>query len=70
MKDNTSEAIKVKLLEGKQYSFCSCGLSKNLPYCDNAHRKYNENQATDYKSLKIKTKKDTEVLVYSSTWKR
>jgi len=41
MKDKTVEAIKVKLLEGKRYSFCSCGLSKNLTYCDNAHREYN-----------------------------
>ena len=70
MNNKTSGAIKVKLLEGKRYSFCSCGLSKNLPYCDNAHRKYNENQGTDYKSLKIITKKDTEVLVHSATWKR
>ena len=70
MKDKISEAIKVKLFEGKRYSFCSCGLSKNLPYCDNAHRVYNEKQGTDYKSLKILPKEDTEVLVYSATWKR
>ena len=38
MTDKTAEAIKVKLLEGKRNSFCSCGLSKNLSYCDNANR--------------------------------
>lgn len=70
MKDKISEAINVKLLEGKRYSFCSCGLSKNLPYCDNAHREYNEKKGTDYKSLKIFPKEDTELLVYSATWKR
>ena len=63
MKDKLSEAIEVKLLEGKRYSFCSCGFSKNLPYCDNAHREYNEKNRTDYKSLKF-TQKDTEVLFF------
>ena len=70
MKDKASEAINVKLLEGKRYSFWSCGLSKNLPYCDNAHREYNAKEGTDYKSLKIFPKEDTEVMVYSATWKR
>lgn len=70
MTDKSAEAIKVKLLEGKRYSFCSFGLSKNLPYCDNAHRDYNGKEGTDYKYLKIFPKEDTEGLVYSVTWKR
>ena len=70
MIDKTSDAINVKLLEGKRYSFCSCGFSKNLPCCDNAHRQYNEKNGTDYKSLKIFAKEDTQVVVNSATWKR
>ena len=70
MTDKTVDAIKIKLFEGKRYSFCRCGLSKNLTYCDNAHRVYNEKEGTDYKSLKIFAKEDTEVLVYSAAWKR
>ena len=69
MKDKLSAAIKVKLLEGKRYSFCSCGLSKNLPYCDNAHREYNE-KGNRLQILKIIPKKIRKFLVYSATWKR
>lgn len=27
----------VALVEGRRYSWCSCGLSKNQPFCDNSH---------------------------------
>jgi quercetin dioxygenase-like cupin family protein/CDGSH-type Zn-finger protein len=27
----------VSLVEGRRYSWCSCGLSKNQPFCDNSH---------------------------------
>jgi CDGSH-type Zn-finger protein len=27
-----------KLTPGKQYSWCSCGLSKTQPFCDGAHK--------------------------------
>ena len=30
---------KVKVKKGKIYSWCTCGLSKNQPFCDNSHRK-------------------------------
>ena len=43
--------MKIKLKKGKKYSICSCGLSKNLPFCDNAHREFNANNNTDYKSV-------------------
>lgn len=29
--------IKVELEEGKNYAWCSCGLSKNEPFCDGSH---------------------------------
>ncbi len=28
----------VKVVEGKRYLWCSCGLSKNQPFCDSSHR--------------------------------
>ncbi|CDW73374.1 glutamate synthase [Stylonychia lemnae] len=33
---------KVNLEEGKTYYWCSCGLSKNQPFCDGSHK------GTDY----------------------
>ncbi len=30
--------IKVSLEKGKKYAWCSCGESKNQPYCDGAHK--------------------------------
>ncbi len=30
--------FKVELEEGKRYAWCRCGLSKNQPYCDGAHK--------------------------------
>lgn len=29
---------KVNLEEGKTYYWCSCGLSKNQPFCDGSHK--------------------------------
>ena len=28
--------IGVDVIEGKNYAWCSCGLSKNQPFCDNS----------------------------------
>ena len=59
----------VKLHKGKKYSICSCGLSKTLPFCDNAHREFNAKNGTDYKSVKI-TPEETVVLNLDSVnWK-
>ena len=29
---------------GKRYSWCSCGFSKNQPFCDGTHKKKGESQ--------------------------
>lgn len=29
---------KVSLEEGKKYAWCTCGLSKNQPFCNGAHK--------------------------------
>lgn len=39
--------IKVNLEKGKRYSWCSCGLSDNQPYCDGKHK------GTDYSPVKF-----------------
>lgn len=41
---------KVRLEPGITYSWCSCGVSKEQPFCDNEHRQYPEAS----KSLKFK----------------
>ncbi len=58
----------IKLKSDKKYSICTCGKSKNLPYCDNEHRNLNEEKSTSYKSLKIILKSDTELELYCSNW--
>ena len=60
---------KIKLHKGREYSICSCGLSQLLPFCDNAHRSYNEKYNTNYKSVKITAKETTEIEINSSNWK-
>ena len=46
--------MKEVILEaGKQFSICTCGQSKNLPFCDSSHKKINEERGTSYHSLKI-----------------
>ena len=49
---------KIKLYKGKKYSICSCGLSKNIPFCDNEHREHNKKNGTNYKSVKIVTEEN------------
>ena len=62
--------MKVKLHKGRKYSICSCGLSQLLPFCDNAHRAYNEKNGTNYKSIKIIAEATTQINLNSSTWEK
>ena len=49
-------------------SICSCGMSNVMPYCDNAHRLFNENNNCSYKSIKLISNKDVSVSVSCSNW--
>ena len=60
--------MEVKIKAGKQYSICSCGFSKSLPFCDNVHRTFNTSNNTNYKSIKIMPNKDVTIQVTSSNW--
>lgn len=41
----------VELEEGKDYWFCTCGLSEKQPFCDGAHK------GTGFKSMKFTAEK-------------
>ena len=47
---------KVKVEKGKTYFWCSCGLSKKQPFCDNSH-----NKEDHFKPIKYAAKSDKEV---------
>lgn len=34
----SKKPFKVQLVGGKRYSWCTCGHSKNQPFCDGAHK--------------------------------
>lgn len=42
----TRHSIKIEVTEGQDYFWCSCGLSKNQPFCDSSHK------GTDFKPVK------------------
>lgn len=44
--------IAVELEAGKSYSWCTCGLSANQPYCDGAHK------PTDMRPMRFEAQKD------------
>ena len=59
---------KVLLKKNTKYSICSCGLSKVMPFCDNAHRLFNDESNSEFKSIKITPDKDVSVMLSSSAW--
>ena len=60
---------KIKLYKNKEYKICSCGASKILPFCDDEHDKYNADNGTNLKSIKIITQETVEVEMTSKNWK-
>ncbi len=65
--DNFKEVL---LKKDKSYSFCSCGQSKVLPFCDGSHKDYNNKMQANYKSVKVKPDKDVKLIVNSSAWNK
>ena len=68
MMDVAAGARKIALRAGRKEKICTCGTSKELPYCDNSHRVLNAKKGTSYKSLKITPCEDIEVYVMSKNW--
>ena len=40
MLTKTNSPLEIFVEAGIKYSWCSCGFSKNMPLCDNAHREF------------------------------
>ncbi|RNF25324.1 glutamate synthase domain protein [Trypanosoma conorhini] len=47
----------VDVEEGKTYYWCTCGLSKNQPFCDGSHQTYNAEHKTTLKPMAFTAKK-------------
>ena len=60
--------MKIEVKKNKLYSICSCGMSASLPLCDNAHREYNSDNNTSYKSVKLICDNASCIEVNSSNW--
>jgi len=45
------EPAAVDVEKGKTYYWCTCGLSKNQPFCDGSHKEGNKVNGTDFKSM-------------------
>ena len=67
--EKTEGVGKVVLKAGQKCSVCTCGSSKNLPYCDGSHRTVNGEKGTSYKSLKIWPQEDIVLELFSKNWK-
>jgi CDGSH-type Zn-finger protein len=52
------EPIAVKIEPGKVYSWCSCGLTENSPFCDSNHKKI---EGLPFKSVKVQFDKEEEI---------
>ena len=44
----TTYLLRIQLEVGKEYYYCTCGLSKNQPFCDGSHK------CTPYTPMKFK----------------
>jgi len=67
--DKPEGVRKVVLKAGQKCSICTCGHSKNLPYCDDSHKTVNEEKGTSYRSLKIWPQEDITLELLSKNWK-
>ncbi|MGH1335806.1 MAG: CDGSH iron-sulfur domain-containing protein [Aureispira sp.] len=47
--------IPVELEAGKTYAWCSCGASKNQPWCDGSHKPANDFTPVVFKAEETKT---------------
>ena len=63
---------EIKIKKGEEKWICTCGHSKNLPFCDSTHKKINAQKGTSYKLLIIKNtfKKDMSIKAESENWNK
>ncbi len=61
------EPALVKVVPGKIYSWCTCGLSETEPFCDSTHKRIEPNinelgeKVLPFRSLKVQFEKEEEV---------
>jgi CDGSH-type Zn-finger protein len=55
MQTKINAPLAVDVIEGKQYSWCTCGFSKNMPLCDNAHREFSTKKSFKFIAETSKT---------------
>lgn len=63
-------SLTVNIRSNTRCSICACGKSKSMPYCDNEHRAYNKKHSTNYRSLKVWSKKNCEITIFSNMWSK
>jgi len=57
----------IKVVPGKIYSWCTCGLSEKQPFCDGTHKRIehtindNNEPVLPYRSIKVEFEKEEEV---------
>ncbi len=62
-----AEPMMVKVVPGKTYAWCTCGLSEKQPFCDGTHKRIepdiNEQgeAVMPFKSLKVEFEEEKEV---------
>ena len=59
---------KIDLKKNRRYKICTCGISKDLPFCDNEHKEYNIKNNTKFKSVKIISDCDITIKMESKKW--
>lgn len=52
------QPTKISVQAGKTYSWCACGLSEEITFCDSFHKKID---GMPYRSLKITFEKEQDV---------
>lgn len=65
-----SSEKKIILNKGMKYSICTCGASLKIPFCDESHKKLNEEKNCSYKSLKITPEEDVTLTLNSKAWEK
>ncbi len=62
------DSKNLTLKKDMRYSICACGFSARLPFCDGKHKEINQQEGSNYKSIKIIPSEDVTINISSSNW--
>ncbi len=68
--ENQAEAKRILVKAGQKCSLCTCGTSKALPYCDDSHKKLNDETGSSFRPVKVWPEKDVELKVWCGKWEK